>query len=87
MSRLTAKTLRQAHALVSNIHKLGGPVPEGLALLERDYNSWRRRVQRGRQPETLSSVPVEPERAAVVGAMWRGLEDAWAVLEANGWRL
>lgn len=56
MSRLTAKTLRKAHGMVRNIHRMGGTVPEGLALLERDYNSWRRRVQRGRQRETLLAV-------------------------------
>lgn len=56
MSHLTAETLRKAHAMVRNIHRLGGAVPEGLALLERDYNAWRRRVQRGRQRETLTLV-------------------------------
>ena len=43
--------------MVSNIHKLGGSVPEGLAMLERDYGAWRRRVQRGTQRETLMVVP------------------------------
>ena len=57
MSRLTAKTLRMAHTRVRHIHRLGGIVPEGLALLERDYNAWRRRVQRGTQRETLIAVP------------------------------
>lgn len=61
MSRLTAKTLRKAHSMVSNIHKLGGSVPEGLAMLERDYGAWRRRVQRGTQRETLMVVPWSAE--------------------------
>ena len=57
MSRLTAKTLRMAHSKVMNIHRLGGLVPDGLAMLERDYKAWRRRVQRGTQQETLMVVP------------------------------
>ena len=61
MSRLTAETLRKAHAKVRNIHKLRQPVPEGLALLDRDYAAWRRRVQRGTQPETLLPVPWSAE--------------------------
>lgn len=61
MSRLTAKTLRKAHSIVRNIHKLGGSVPEGLVLLDRDYNAWRQRVRRGTQRETLLVVPWSAE--------------------------
>ena len=57
MSRLTAETLRKAHTLVRHFHRLGRPVPQGLKLLERDYHAWRKRVQRGRQRETLLAVP------------------------------
>lgn len=83
MSRLTAKTLRKAHTMVRHIHRLGGPVPEGLALLERDYNSWRRRVQRGRQRETLLAVPQQDGE----DCPWHRLAGAVDRAAREGWKL
>ena len=57
VSRLTAQTLRKAHKCAMRYRRLGHPIPAGIALLDRDYVAWRRRVQRGAQPETLSAVP------------------------------
>ena len=57
VSRLTAKTLRKAHMCAQRYRRLGHPIPAGIALLDNDYQRWRRRVQRGAQPETLSAAP------------------------------
>lgn len=53
VSDLTARTLRRAHALATNLRLIGSPLPPWLALLEQDYEAWRKRVQLGAQPETV----------------------------------
>ncbi len=40
-----------AHAKAEVCRRMGWPVPARLALLEREYERWRKRVQRGRAAE------------------------------------
>ena len=56
---LTAATLRRAHATAEVARRLGADVEPGVALLNRDYHAWRRRVARGEQPDS-------PRRRAVL---------------------
>jgi hypothetical protein len=49
---LTASTLRRAHSIAEGARRLGVGTSAGVALLDRDYHSWRRRVQRGEQPDS-----------------------------------
>ena len=53
MTFKTAWTLRKAHAIARNYRLMGAVMPEGIALLDRDYVAWRQRVQRGVQLDTL----------------------------------
>jgi hypothetical protein len=46
-----AGRLRAAHAKAEVRRRAGWPVPARLALLEREYGRWRKRVQRGRAAE------------------------------------
>jgi len=46
-----AARLRMAHAKAEVCRRMGWPVPARLALLEREYERWRKRVQRGRAAE------------------------------------
>lgn len=54
---LTASTLRRAHATAEVARRLGADVAPGVALLDRDYHAWRRRVQRGAQPDNPAPPP------------------------------
>jgi hypothetical protein len=49
---LTAATLRRAHSIAEVARRLGVDVEPGVALLNRDYYAWRRRVARGDQPDS-----------------------------------
>ena len=51
-----AVTLRAAHAQAKACRLMRRPVPARTALLDREYQRWRKRVQRGRAPEVPSAA-------------------------------